>query len=127
LEKGRLTNVGHRSTMKFLNVKGWREAQAVGWKARPAGPVCGRVVAGVVAGRRVTLVEQARKPGDRKPWAGMSVTALEADIAYFEARLELLGEPSTSNQKAQVDTFRFLIQSLTRLLSKLKRRHPLAR
>jgi hypothetical protein len=113
--------------MQFLNKKGWREARAVVWKAKPAGPVCGGVVAGVVAGRRGTLVEQTRKPCDRKPWTGMSVTALEADIAYFEARLELLGEPRTSNQKAQADTFRFLIRSLGGLLSKLKRRHSLAR
>ena len=33
---------------------------------------------------------------------------LEADVAYFYARLELLGEPSTSNQTAQRKAFRQL-------------------
>ncbi len=61
----------------------------------------------------------------KNPWSGFSVTSLEADMAYFQARLELLGEPSTINQKAQADTFRFLIESMGRLLSKLKRRQPI--
>jgi hypothetical protein len=48
-------------------------------------------------------------------------------MAYFQARLELLGTPSTINQKAQAETFRILIDSMGRLLAKLKRRQPVVK
>ena len=45
-----------------------------------------------------------------------SVGELEADVAYFDARLSLLGRPATCYQKAQVVVYRMLegilIQSL---------------
>jgi len=72
-------------------------------------------------------VKAGRKGNVKNPWSGFSVTSLEADLAYFQARLELLGQPSTINQKAQAETFSFLIESMTRLLSKLKRRQPMIR
>jgi hypothetical protein len=37
----------------------------------------------------------------------------EADLAYFQARLELLGEPATSNQTAQRTVFMHLYQQLS--------------
>ena len=54
----------------------------------------------------------------------LSITALEADLAYFNARLELIGTPTTTNQKAQLATFRLLIQSTTRILYRIH--HPLS-
>jgi len=45
-----------------------------------------------------------------------SVSELEADVAYFDARLSLLGKPATRYQKAQEAVYRMLegilIQSL---------------
>lgn len=52
---------------------------------------------------------------------------MEADIAYCEARLELLGKPATLNQQAQVFTFRLLIQNLTRILARLQGKSPQTR
>ncbi len=68
-----------------------------------------------------------RRGNAKNPWSGFSVTSLEADMAYFQARLELLGTPSTINQKAQAETFRILIDSMGRLLAKLKRRQPVVK
>lgn len=38
--------------------------------------------------------------------------ALEADIAYFSARLELVGPPTTYYQLAQIKVYRSLAKSL---------------
>jgi len=73
-------------------------------------------------------VEQGSLQGtaERPPalWGRPSITALEADLAYFNARLEFIGTPTTSNQKAQLTTFRLLIQSTSRILYRL--RHPVS-
>jgi hypothetical protein len=55
-------------------------------------------------------------------WKALSVTGLEADLAYFQARLELIGQPATCNQKAQVETFRFLSQAMESILARLHRK-----
>lgn len=55
-------------------------------------------------------------------WGRPSITALEAELAYFNARLEFIGRPTTINQKAQLAAFRLLVQSTTRILYRL--RHP---
>ena len=70
--------------------------------------------------RRLRPAGRAERP--QGIWGRLSVTALEADLAYFNARLELIGTPTTLNQKAQLATFRLLIQSLTRILHRLRRR-----
>ncbi len=65
---------------------------------------------------------------EKKPeglWDSFSTTALEADLAYFHARLESIGEPRTINQKAQQDTFRLLVQSVGKILKRLKRKVPI--
>jgi ABC-type transport system involved in cytochrome c biogenesis ATPase subunit len=38
---------------------------------------------------------------------------MEADVAYFQARLEMLGEPLTSNQTAQRKLFKHLYNRLS--------------
>ncbi len=52
--------------------------------------------------------------GDGMEPGSVSVSALEADVAYFDARLSLLSdEPVTRYQRAQIKTYR----TLERLLS----------
>jgi len=63
--------------------------------------------------------------GDRNVWGRFSLSGIEADLAYFEARLELIGTPRTSNQKAQVETFRFLRQAMGDILNRLRRKEPM--
>jgi len=68
-------------------------------------------------------VQEDRPQGTAGPppiiWSRPSVTALEADLAYFKARLAFIGTPTTRNQEAQVTTFLLLIQSTTRVLHHL--------
>ena len=47
---------------------------------------------------------------------------LEADVAYFQARLEILGRPQTTNQIAQRKVFKLLHESLGDMILKTKRR-----
>lgn len=53
-------------------------------------------------------------------WSNLSVSALEADIAYFEARLELVGEPETIHQNAQMKTYQALEKTMIETLAKLR-------
>lgn len=53
----------------------------------------------------------------------MDVIELEADVAYFDARLCLVsGRPDTSYKKAQIKTYQTLGKSLNATLSALKKR-----
>ena len=40
------------------------------------------------------------------------LTHLESDLAYFQARLELIGNPETSNQNAQRKAFKLLYRAV---------------
>jgi hypothetical protein len=64
------------------------------------------------------------KGGDKKKgdeWAKPSVSGLEADIAYFDARLALLDEnPATSYQQAQKLTYTLLETTLGYSLVRLR-------
>lgn len=46
----------------------------------------------------------------------VELARMEADMAYFQARLELLGEPNTLNQAAQRRAFVHLYKQLSRRL-----------
>lgn len=59
---------------------------------------------------------QRGQPPRKDPWENLRATGLEADIAYCEARLELLGKPKSLNQQAQCRAFRLLIHNLTQML-----------
>ncbi len=49
------------------------------------------------------------------------ISALEADVAYFDARLALLtGPPSSCYQDAQIRAYRELITILSEMLSRLQ-------
>jgi hypothetical protein len=46
---------------------------------------------------------------------------LEADLAYFQARLEIIGEPESANQMAQRKAFRQLHKTLAGRVLQVKR------
>ncbi|MES9940540.1 MAG: fumarate hydratase [Candidatus Thiodiazotropha sp. 6PLUC2] len=47
--------------------------------------------------------------------------SLEADLAYFGARLELVGEPETSYQAAQLKVYKALESALCENLKRLRK------
>lgn len=52
----------------------------------------------------------------------LKLAHLEADMAYFQARLELLGEPRTANQEAQRRVFKLLYKALGERVVRAKRK-----
>jgi len=46
--------------------------------------------------------------------------SLEADVAYFGARLEMVGKPETSYQLAQLKVFQSLEKSMEETLKRLR-------
>ncbi len=48
---------------------------------------------------------------------------LEADMAYFQARLELIGEPNSNNRVAQRKVFNLLHKTVASKIMKVKRRY----
>ncbi|MTW19676.1 hypothetical protein [Allochromatium palmeri] len=48
---------------------------------------------------------------------------LEADIAYFQARLELIGEPTSSNRAAQRKLFTLLHKAVAKEILDTRRHH----
>lgn len=66
-------------------------------------------------------LEALWRRGDREH-RKLRIARLEADLAYFEARIELLGEPRSANQHAQRRAFQLLCESLAeRLVHERKR------
>ena len=49
------------------------------------------------------------------------VARLEADIAYFQARLEFIGDPENTNQMAQRKVFKSLHKSVANKILSTKR------
>lgn len=43
----------------------------------------------------------------------VELARMEADVAYFQARLDFLGEPATANQAAQRKAFKHLYNGLS--------------
>lgn len=58
--------------------------------------------------------------------ARLSISELEADVAYFDARLALLEEGTVESyhQEAQIKAYRELGRVLAGLLERLRRRSP---
>ncbi|MEJ1359929.1 MAG: fumarate hydratase [Candidatus Sedimenticola sp. (ex Thyasira tokunagai)] len=57
----------------------------------------------------------------KKQLAHVSISSLEADVAYFDARLTLLnGEIGSSYQRAQIQAYRGLKEVLSEMLEKLR-------
>jgi hypothetical protein len=62
-----------------------------------------------------------KKNGDRQSWSRITVSSLEADVAYFDARLALIGkEAASSYQEAQIKTYSELERILSETLAQLK-------
>ncbi|WP_120797442.1 hypothetical protein [Thiocapsa rosea] len=49
---------------------------------------------------------------------------LEADIAYFQARLEMIGEPTSANQRTQRKAFELLLKTVSTKVAKVQRERP---
>lgn len=59
--------------------------------------------------------------GGKKEWGRLSASSLEADIAYFDARLALLdGQATSSYKRAEVLAYRELGKIMTDILAKLR-------
>jgi hypothetical protein len=52
--------------------------------------------------------------------------SLEADLAYFGARLELVGEPQTRYQMAQLKVYKALESALKENLNRLRKKEVAA-
>jgi len=52
----------------------------------------------------------------------LNTVSLEADVAYFGARLEMVGEPHTHYQLAQLKVYKALEATLGDNLKRLKKR-----
>ncbi len=52
----------------------------------------------------------------------LNTISLEADVAYFGARLELVGEPATRYQAAQLKVYKALEEALGENLNRLKKK-----
>ena len=64
---------------------------------------------------------QQTKKRPREKWARFTISSLEADVAYFDARLALLRKKnSTYHQLAQVKAYTELEHVLSRMLARLK-------
>ncbi len=52
------------------------------------------------------------------------VAALEADMAYFEARLEMIGPATTRNERAQRRVFKTLFRATSAMVESIKAEPP---
>lgn len=66
--------------------------------------------------------QESRLAPDDRLRRKIRLAELESDMAYFQARLELLGEPATANQVAQRRAFKLLHQTLGEKVVRAKRR-----
>jgi hypothetical protein len=64
------------------------------------------------------------KAGSKKEsngWARLNISTLEADVAYFDARLALLeGQPDSYHREAQIKAYQELEQVLSGMLLRLQ-------
>jgi len=66
---------------------------------------------------------QEMKKNQKKKWARLTVSSLEADVAYFDARLALLDEKKSSYyQLAQLRAYTELERVLSDILIRLRAR-----
>jgi hypothetical protein len=56
----------------------------------------------------ITDVEIDRVIIEERRRQRLDLARIEADLAYFQARLELIGEPTSANQRAQRKLFKLL-------------------
>jgi hypothetical protein len=63
-----------------------------------------------------------RGAGDDRLRLRILLARLESDLAYFQARLEIIGDPVTTNQRAQRKAFKLLHRTIGDRVLRLKRR-----
>jgi len=68
----------------------------------------------------MTSSQDLDRAGDEQTRLKVGLPSLEADVAYFHAHLEILGEPTTTNQWAQQKVYRLLSQSIEDLILETK-------
>lgn len=67
------------------------------------------------------FLDMTDKAQNRKEWAKVSISSLEADVAYFDARLAMLGEDIESHyQYAQLKAYKELERILKEILARLE-------
>ena len=67
-------------------------------------------------------IRDLRSNVDERARRRIRLARLEADVAYFQARLEILGEPQSMNQLAQRKVFKLLHKSVGEKILLTKRR-----
>ncbi|MGE5153051.1 MAG: hypothetical protein ACM3ST_03460 [Bdellovibrio bacteriovorus] len=66
--------------------------------------------------------DTARESDERRRHR-VRLARLEADLAYFQARLEIIGEPDSTNQMAQRKVFKLLHRSVAERVLRAKRQY----
>ena len=65
------------------------------------------------------MVQDLSKQDNSQLRVNLNPVALEADVAYFSARLELVGNPETRYQVAQLKVYQVLADALAENLQRL--------
>ena len=71
-----------------------------------------------------TLSESQAPAADVRPIElrqRIQLAHMESDLAYFQARMEIIGEPKTSNESAQYKLFQLLCRTLGNEIVQVKR------
>ncbi|MEY6433710.1 hypothetical protein ABC977_14995 [Thioalkalicoccus limnaeus] len=90
------------------------QGPAVLTPGQPAGPIL------VVSLDLISEIIDSQPPADRRRRLRTLCAQLEADRAYFKARLALIGVPASVNQRTQQKTFTLLDQQVGARLIKVK-------
>lgn len=69
------------------------------------------------------FLEDRQSEAQARREARIRLARLEADIAYFQARLELIGEPNSSHRAAQRKLFTLLHKATAKQILDTRRRH----
>lgn len=67
--------------------------------------------------------DEAAAANDQRRRQRVRLARLEADMAYFQARLEVIGEPDSTNQIAQRKVFKLLHRALAERVLRAKHRY----
>jgi hypothetical protein len=68
------------------------------------------------------LDTQSSREDDERWRDRLRLARMEADMAYFQARLEIIGEPDSTNQMAQRKVFKLLHRTIAEVVLRAKRK-----
>jgi len=111
----------HQVIIEFLAARSNRVALEISGMANKAGGGAAWS-GGSGGGTRMSLAPVDDWKPDRRAPRRIQMARLEADMAYFQARIELIGEPRTCNQRAQCKLFEVLHKSLGGAVLREKKR-----